>query len=118
MRTLITVSTEDGQWAPARAIELVATMDSPTGMGITNSHSVSWTLRGRTKITRAAIAVSTGNWMVIDFPKPVSVRRNQDAILAAGAIMITIELPTLSTKQIEQQGVLPMGKGELPERVE
>ena len=105
MRTLVTVGTDDGHWAPPKMIDLMVTTHAPSGLGITNSEEVSWTLAQRTCIVVAAIATGTGEWARIDVPAKI-VRRGEDVTVAAYAIVIDVDLPTMPAEEVRGQGLL------------
>jgi hypothetical protein len=58
MKTMITVGTDAGDWAPPKRVELGVTFNAPSGLGITNTEAVSWRLTGHGCIVMAAIAVT------------------------------------------------------------
>ena len=62
MKALITVGTDEGDWSPPKPVELGVTATDRTGLGVTNRTEVRWQAEGRGRITRAAIALGTGDW--------------------------------------------------------
>lgn len=113
MRTLLTIATDTGQWAPPKMVELVVTTHAPSGLGITNAHEVSWTLAQKAEIVAAAVAVGTGNWHRVTVGS-ILVRKGQDAMLAANSLVIDVNLPVMSPEEIHSQGLLEGRLREIP----
>jgi hypothetical protein len=105
VRTLVTVGTEDGVWAPPRSIWLVATLNTPSGLGLTNAEPVRWRLTGKAKITQAALAVGGGGWVRLTI-KPITAGKGREALIAAESIAIDVGLTAMSTSEIRAQGLL------------
>ena len=99
MKALITVGTDEGDWAPPKVVELGVTGTNRTGLGITNRTEVRWKAEGRGRITRAAIALGTGDgerrWASIDLHGGTKVSAGQDLVLAPGVLVIDVELQRL-----------------------
>ena len=100
MKALITVGTDEGDWAPPKVVELGVTGTNRTGLGITNRTEVRWKAEGRGRITRAAIALGTGDWAQrrwasIDLHGGTKVSAGQDIVLAPGVLVIDVELQRL-----------------------
>lgn len=113
MRTLITICTEKGHWAPPKTVELIVTTHAPSGLGITNAQGVGWTLAEKAEIVAAAVSVGTGDWHRIPVGS-ILVRRGQDAALTPHSLVIDVNLPTMSAEEIRSQGLLEGRLRELP----
>lgn len=108
MKTLITIGTDEGVWAPPTLVELGVTIDTPGGLGITNSEEVRWPpLQKSARIVHAAIATGTGEWVGIDLSGPVLVEKGQEVVLAARALAINVELNPLSVLDRVRLGSQP-----------
>lgn len=106
MKTLITVGADGGDWAPPKPVELGLTTNAPSGLGITNVEAVTWQLTGKAVVVAAAIAMGGyGRWARIDIA-PLRVVKGQDLTIAAFALTIDVDLPTLSPHEIRSQGLL------------
>jgi hypothetical protein len=106
MKTMITVGTDAGDWAPPKRVELGVTFNAPSGLGITNTEAVSWRLTGHGCIVMAAIAVGPG-WARVDLNMgPLAVEDGQELIIAAFAVTIDVGLPRLYINQAQIGGRL------------
>jgi hypothetical protein len=106
---LVTVGTDGGDWAPPRAVELVVMADTLSGLGITNAGPVGWRLIEPARIVAAAVQTGSGDWARVDIAA-LRVARGQELIVAARALHIDVNLPTLSADQIRSQGLLVEGR--------
>jgi hypothetical protein len=108
MTTLITVGTDDGLWAPPKEVELAVMTATPSGLGITNAEAVGWRLIEPARIVAAAIQTGTGDWARVDITA-LRVAAHQDVVIAARALHIDVNLPTLAADQIRAPGLLVAG---------
>jgi hypothetical protein len=107
MKALITVGTDEGDWAPPKPVELGVTAEGRTGLGVTNRTEVRWQAEGRGRVTRAAISLGTGDWALrhwarLDLDGITQVTAGQDIVLAPGVLTIDIDLPLLTGPEQRQ----------------
>jgi hypothetical protein len=86
MIVAVTIGTGD-VWAPPQLVKMIVDDE----MNIVNDSKVSWQISGKAHI-RYGAAWIRGAWHVL-WPLDVRVRKNQDAIIEAGNLKITVELP-------------------------
>jgi hypothetical protein len=107
MKALITIGTDGGDWAPPRVVELMVTNGNRTGLGITNATEVRWRVDDAARITRAAIAMGSGDWSTrqwahLDLGGITQVSAGQDVIIRPRVIAIDVELPLLMREEQRQ----------------
>jgi hypothetical protein len=107
VKALVTVGTDEGDWAPPKVVELGVTAEGRTGLGITNRTEVRWQAEARGRISRAAIALGTGaweqrRWARLDLDGITPVTAGQDVVLAPGVLTIDVDLPLLTVREQRQ----------------